>query len=74
MAKKTKAKTMKKGKSSKKFKLGENQGYCIKCKAIVSMVDAVEATFTRKGGKMGKMMKGKCPKCGTKVNRILGSK
>lgn len=71
--KKTKTKTMTKSKA-KKSKLGPNQGYCVKCKGIVTMVDGVETTFTRKGGKTGKMMKGKCPKCGTTVNRILGSK
>ncbi len=66
--------TKTKSKSKKKSKLGANQGYCVKCKGIVTMVDGVETTFTRKGGKTGKMMKGKCPKCGTTVNRILGSK
>lgn len=66
--------TKTKSKNKTKSKLGANQGYCVKCKGIVTMVDGVETTFTRKGGKTVNMMRGKCPKCGTIVNRILQSK
>lgn len=72
-----KRKTSKKGskkpksKGNKKSKLGPNQAFCVKCHKIVTMVDGHEESYKKKGGKTGKMMKGKCPKCGTKVNRIM---
>ncbi|MBS3113277.1 hypothetical protein J4418_04305 [Candidatus Woesearchaeota archaeon] len=44
------------------------QAYCVKCKAKRDMADA--KTVTMKNGR--KAMKGKCPKCGTGMYRILG--
>ena len=45
-----------------------SQGYCVKCKAKKEMADAKEVTM--KNGR--KAMKGKCPDCGTGMDRILG--
>jgi hypothetical protein len=47
------------------------QGYCVKCKAKQEMEDTKEVTFKVKGGTR-KALKGKCPKCGTTMFRILG--
>ena len=44
------------------------QGYCVKCKEKVEIVDPVESK-TKKGGKIAK---GKCQKCGTTVCRMGG--
>lgn len=44
------------------------EGYCVKCKAKVEMQNPEETT-TKRGTKM---MKGKCPTCGTTVCRIVG--
>jgi len=44
------------------------EAYCVKCKKKVQMKDGSE-TKTKKGTRM---MKGKCPECGTTVCRILG--
>lgn len=44
------------------------QGYCVKCKAKREIKDGKE-TKTSKGVKM---LKGKCPVCGTTVCRIGG--
>jgi hypothetical protein len=44
------------------------EAYCVKCKAKCEMQDPKE-TKTKRGTKM---MKGKCPKCGTVVCRIGG--
>ena len=44
------------------------EAYCVKCKKKCEMKDPVE-TKTKKGTKM---MKGKCPDCGTTVCRIGG--
>lgn len=46
------------------------EAYCVKCKKKVEMKDGKEATM--KNGR--RMMKGKCPECGTTVCRILGNK
>ena len=43
-------------------------GYCVKCKKSVAIKDGRE-TATKRGVRM---MKGKCPRCGTTVCRILG--
>jgi hypothetical protein len=44
------------------------EGYCVKCKKTVEVKDGKEVV-----NKRGlKMCKGKCPKCGTTVCRILG--
>ncbi len=45
------------------------QAYCVKCKAKREMSDAKEVTM--KNGR--KAMKGKCPKCGTGMYRIMGN-
>lgn len=44
------------------------EGYCVKCKKSVEMKDSKEVV-NKRGMKMAK---GKCPKCGTTVCRILG--
>lgn len=44
------------------------EGRCMKCKAQVPIKNPVEVTM--KNGR--KAVKGVCPKCGTKVFRILG--
>jgi len=44
------------------------EGRCMKCKKQVEMIQGKE-TKTSKGTRM---MKGKCPACGTTVCRILG--
>ena len=44
------------------------QGRCMKCKKSVEIKDGKEVTMKNKM----KAMKGLCPKCGTKVFRILG--
>ncbi len=46
------------------------EAYCVKCKAKVQMKDGKE-TKTARGTTM---MKGKCPKCGTTVCRMMGKK
>ena len=44
------------------------EAYCVKCRKKVEMKDPKE-TKTKRGTKM---MKGKCPDCGTTVCRIGG--
>ncbi len=44
------------------------QGRCMKCKKSVEIKDGKEVTMKNKM----RAMKGVCPKCGTKVFRILG--
>lgn len=44
------------------------EGYCVKCKAKQEMKDAKETTM--KNGRSA--MKGKCPKCGTGMFKIMG--
>ncbi len=48
------------------------QGYCVKCKAKKEMAEEKEVTMKGKGGVKRKAVTGKCPKCGTKMFRILG--
>ncbi len=50
------------------------KGYCVKCKAKREMKDAKEVTMNGKGGKTRMAMTGVCPKCGTKMFRIMGMK
>lgn len=50
------------------------EAYCVKCKDKREMKDAKEVVMERKGGKKGRAMKGKCPKCTTTMFRILGNK
>ena len=48
------------------------EGYCVKCKAKQEMKDANEVEMNGKGGVTRRAMKGKCPKCGTTMFRIMG--
>ena len=49
------------------------EGYCVKCKAKREMSDAKEVEMKGKGGVARKAMTGTCPKCGTKMFRIMGN-
>jgi hypothetical protein len=44
------------------------EAYCVKCKSKREMADAKQVTM--KNGR--KASKGKCPKCGTGMYRIMG--
>lgn len=46
------------------------QAYCVKCKETVEMKDGKESKTSRGTT----IMKGKCPKCGTTVCRMMGKK
>ena len=48
------------------------EGYCVKCKAKQEMSDAKEVEMNGKGGVKRRAMTGKCPKCDTKMFRIMG--
>lgn len=50
----------------------EYVGYCVKCKAKQTMVDPKEITMKGKGKVKRRAATGTCPKCGTKMFRILG--
>lgn len=50
------------------------EGYCVKCKSKREMVEANEVEMKGKGGTKRRAMKGKCPKCGTTMFRIMGKK
>jgi Zn finger protein HypA/HybF involved in hydrogenase expression len=50
------------------------EAYCVKCKAKRDMEGEKEVTMKRKGGKTGRAVTGTCPKCSTKMFRILGAK
>ena len=58
------------------FNITENtktmEAYCVKCKAKREMADAKEVEMKGKGGLKRRAMKGKCPKCGTTMFRIMG--
>jgi len=45
-----------------------DEGYCVKCKAKREMTNAKEVK-TKNGRRM---LKGKCPTCGTTMCKILG--
>jgi len=45
-------------------------GYCVKCKETVEIKDGVESKTSRGTT----ILKGKCPKCGTTVCRMMGKK
>jgi hypothetical protein len=49
-----------------------NEGYCVKCKEKREIQNAEEVVTTGKSGRQTRMLKGVCPVCGTKMNRILG--
>ena len=46
--------------------------YRVKCKAKREMENPEEITMKGKGGVKRRAMTGTCPKCGTKMFRILG--
>ncbi len=48
------------------------EAYCVKCKAKREMNDAKEVSMKGKGSVKRRAMTGVCPKCGTKMFRILG--
>lgn len=48
------------------------EAYCVKCKAKREMAEGKEVEMKGKGGVKRRAMKGKCPKCGTTMFRILG--
>jgi len=48
------------------------KAYCVKCKAMREMEDEKEVIIKGKGGVKRRALTGKCPKCGTKMFRILG--
>lgn len=50
------------------------EGYCVKCKDKREMSAAKEVPMKGKGGTERRAMKGKCPKCGTTMFKILGKK
>ena len=49
------------------------EGYCVKCRAKREMENEKEVSMKGKGGPR-RAMTGTCPKCGTKMFRILGKK
>ena len=49
----------------------EFDGYCVKCKMKVHVVDGEEVIKTVKGTKR-KFVKGHCPHCNTAVWKVLG--
>ena len=61
----------KKSKKSSGAKWGPNEGKCFHCKMDVMMVNPVDSTLKTKTRVM-KFRKGKCPKCGGKVTKIVG--
>ncbi len=46
--------------------------YCVKCKAKREIENPKEVSMKGKGGTKRRAMTGTCPKCGTKMFRILG--
>lgn len=48
------------------------EAYCVKCKAKREMKDEKEIAMKGKGGTKRRAMTGTCPKCGTKMFRIMG--
>jgi len=64
-------KSMKSSKKSSGAKWGPNEGRCFHCKMDVMMVNPVDSTLKTKTRVM-KFRKGKCPKCGGKVTKIVG--
>ena len=48
------------------------EGYCVKCKKKQEISGAKEVAMKGKGGVKRRAMTGTCPKCGTKMFRIMG--
>lgn len=55
-----------------KTKTDVTTGYCVKCKEKRKMDDPKVVAMKGKGGAKRRAMTGTCPKCGTKMFRILG--
>ena len=55
-------------------KSSNTTGYCVKCKDKREIKDPKEVAMKGKGGKERRAMTGTCPKCGTKMFRIMGAK
>jgi len=66
--KKTTSKAKPNTKPKTKAKSGGETGYCVKCKKKIKIEGGKVTTMKNKR----KMLKGKCPKCGTVVCRIMG--
>jgi len=49
------------------------EGRCMKCKEQVQIKDPKDTTIKSRGGELA-AVHGTCPKCGTKVFRIVGKK
>lgn len=49
-----------------------DQGYCVKCKKKQEIQNAKVVSMKGKGGVARRALTGTCPKCGTKMFRILG--
>jgi len=52
--------------------LNTMEGYCVKCKAKREIQNSKEVAMKGKGGVKRRAMTGTCPKCGTKMFRIMG--
>lgn len=52
--------------------MAQEEGYCVKCKKKQPMQDAKEVTMKGKGNVKRRALTGTCPKCGTKMFKILG--
>ena len=50
------------------------EGYCVKCKKKQEIQNGKEVAMKGKGKVKRRAMTGTCPKCGTKMFRILGKK
>lgn len=48
------------------------QAYCVKCREKREMQNPKEVIMKGKGGTKRRALTGTCPKCGTKMFRILG--
>ena len=64
---KAKPKANPKAKPKVTSKTGGETGYCVKCKKKIKIESGKVTTMKNKR----KMLKGKCPKCGTTVCRIM---
>jgi len=53
--------------------MAEQTGYCVKCKKKQEIQGAKEVPMKGKGGVKRRALTGTCPKCGTKMFRILGA-
>lgn len=50
------------------------QGYCLKCKKKVEIINIKEIIFKRKNGSEGRRISGNCQICNTKISKILPNK